>query len=473
MTHETWGTVRAALKRSVGLSQFETWFEPIKYVSTENRIVTFEVPTNFHRSWMSRTFDAVILKHLHAAGIEAERLDWLVNPAVKPATSGAAPDRAACRAAGPAPGPAPANMAAPVVSAPPEPDAAYDDLNNAHRDPRFSFETFVVGKPNELAHAAAQRVAIGGAISFNPLFLHSGVGLGKTHLMHAVANRLEETRPDLRVLYLSADKFMYRFIQAIKSHDTLSFKTLFRSVDVLMVDDVQFIAGKSSTQEEFFHTFNALIDMGKQIVISGDRAPTDMENLDMRITSRLQQGLVIDIHPTDYELRLGILQAKVEAYQRHYPGFRIAPGVLEFVAHRISANVRTLEGALTLLFAFHELVGREVTIDMAQECLGHLVRASDRKVTIDAIVKKVCEHYNIRQSDLMSKSRVRTVARPRQMAMFLAKTLTTKSLPEIGRALGGRDHTTILHGVRKIEELRGNDHQIAEDAEILRRSLED
>ena len=296
------------------------------------------------------------------------------------------------------------------------------------------------------------------------LFLYGGVGLGKTHLMHAIAHELQTRQPDLRVLYLSAEQFMYRFVQALRERQVMDFKELFRSVDVLMVDDVQFIAGKDSTQEEFFHTFNALVDQNKQIVISADRAPGEIKGLEERIKSRLQCGLVVDLHPTDYELRLGILQQKAEFYHTQYRDLKIAPGVLEFLAHRISTNVRVLEGALTRLFAFASLVGREITLDLTQDCLADILRASDRKVTIEEIQRKVAEHYNIRLSDMIGPKRVRTIARPRQIAMYLAKQLTSRSLPDIGRRFGGRDHTTIMHGVRKIEEL------MTADSQLVRRS---
>jgi ATPase involved in DNA replication initiation len=249
-------------------------------------------------------------------------------------------------------------------------------------------------------------------------------------------------------------------------------KELFRSVDVLMVDDVQFIAGKESTQDEFFHTFNALIDNGKQIVISADRAPGEIDGLEDRIKSRLAWGLVVDLHPTDYELRLGILLSKVEAQRKIHSDIDIDHGILEFLAHRISSNVRVLEGALIRLFAFSSLVGRKIDIDMAQECLADILRVSQRKVTIEEIIRKVADHYNLRMTDLISARRSRVIARPRQVAMFLSKTLTTKSLPEIGRRFGGRDHTTVIHAVKKIEELKQIDNQIAEEVEILRRMLE-
>jgi len=346
------------------------------------------------------------------------------------------------------------------------------DLPGASLDPRYTFDNFIVGKPNELAHAAARRVAEGGDVSFNPLFLHGGVGLGKTHLMHAIAWEIKKRDPNAKVLYLSAEQFMYRFVQALRFKDTISFKEMFRSVDVLMVDDVQFIAGKSSTQEEFFHTFNALIDQNKQVIISGDRAPVDMEQLEDRIKSRLQWGLVVDVHPTDYELRLGILQSKQESQARYNSTVEVSPGVLEFMAQRISSNVRVLEGALTRLYAFGSLVGRPVTLEMAQESLSDILRATDRKVTIDEIIRKVTDHYGVNLTDMLSARRTRSIARPRQVAMYLSKKLTSKSLPEIGRRFGKRDHTTVIHAVKKIEELQSIDNQIAKDIEILRRMLE-
>jgi chromosomal replication initiator protein len=315
-------------------------------------------------------------------------------------------------------------------------------------------------------------VAEGGPVTFNPLFLYGGVGLGKTHLMHAIAHELQARRPELRVLYLSAEQFMYRFVQALRDRQIMDFKEIFRSVDVLMVDDVQFIAGKDSTQEEFFHTFNVLVDQNKQIVISADRAPGEIKDLEERIKSRLQCGLVVDLHPTDYELRLGILQTKAEYYRKQYAGLQMAPGVLEFLAHRITTNVRVLEGALTRLFAFASLVGREITLELTQDCLADILRASDRKLTIEEIQRKVAEHYNIRLADMVGPKRLRNIARPRQVAMYLAKALTLRSLPEIGRRFGGRDHTTIMHGVKRIEELIATDSQLNDDVTLLKRLLQ-
>ncbi len=449
MTNETWGQVREELIKRVGKNNYVTWIEPLKLSHLKNGVARFEVPTIFFGDWVQRNYADHIRSQLASAGEPVERIEFAVGGAGSrsPATT-------------------------PVLKSVRTRPVSEEDLPGAPLDARFTFDTFVVGKPNELAHAAARRVAEGGTVTFNPLFLYGGVGLGKTHLMHAIAHELNARRPELRVLYLSAEQFMYRFIQALRDRQVMDFKELFRSVDVLMVDDVQFIAGKDSTQEEFFHTFNALVDANKQIVLSADRAPGEIKDLEERIKSRLQCGLVVDLHPTDYELRLGILQQKVEHYRAQYRGLMIADGVLEFLAHRITTNVRVLEGALTRLFAFASLVGREITLDLAQDCLADILRSSDRKLTIEEIQRKVAEHYNIRLSDMIGPKRLRTIARPRQVAMYLAKHLTPRSLPEIGRRFGGRDHTTIMHGVRKIEELMATDSQLADDLQLLRRLLQ-
>lgn len=453
MTSDTWGQVKNALRKTVGQNNFVTWIEPLEFLSFENGVADFQVATSFQGDWVSRNFGEQIKYQISKLGHDVSRLTFSV------------PRRAPAAEKLEAPKPAPRKLAT-------IPPGSADALLGAPLDKRFTFDRFVVGKPNELAHAAARRVGEGGPVTFNPLFLYGGVGLGKTHLMHAIAWELQERSPELKVVYLSAEQFMYRFIQALRDKQMMDFKELFRSVDVLMVDDVQFIAGKESTQDEFFHTFNALVDQNKQIIISADRAPGEIDGLEERIKSRLQWGLVVDLHPTDYELRLGILQKKVEGYRAQYKDLQISDGVLEFLAHRISTNVRVLEGALTRLFAFASLVGREITLDMAQQSLADILRASDRKVTMDEIMRKTCDYYNVRMSDLLSPKRSRNIARPRQMAMYLAKHLTQRSYPEIGKRFGGRDHTTVIHAVRKIEELKAQDSQVAEDAELLRRMLE-
>lgn len=445
---ECWGRIRTELLSTLGKDAFSNWIDPLSLISTDNGIASFSAPTSFIGNWVSRNYGEQILALLNAEKCTVDRMVFKTAAVA-------------------------ANMDAPeTLAKPAAPQKTAIDLPGSPLDSRFTFDRFVVGKPNELAHAAARRVAEGGEVTFNPLFLYGGVGLGKTHLMHAIAWETKAIRPEARVLYLSAEQFMYRFVQALRFKDMHSFKEQFRSVDVLMIDDVQFIAGKNSTQDEFFHTFNALVDQGKQIVISADRSPGEIEGLEERIKSRLQWGLVVDLHPTDYELRLGILQSKAEAQLVSMPEVQMDAGVLEFLAHRISSNVRVLEGALTRLFAFSSLVGREINLDMTQECLADILRASERKVTVEEIMRQVADHYHLRMSDLLSPRRARAVARPRQVAMFLSKMLTSKSLPEIGRRFGGRDHTTVIHAVKKVEELKMTDSQIAEDVELLRRMLE-
>lgn len=450
MTNETWGEIRKGLLSAVGKDNYVNWIEPLEFDKLDAGVANFVVPTNFMGNWVSRNFGDDIQKVLIKAGEAVSRLEFSVRKEQKPH-----------------------EPTAPKLGAQKAMSSGFgEELPGAQLDNRFTFDSFVVGKPNELAHAAARRVAEGGPVTFNPLFLYGGVGLGKTHLMHAIAWELKKRQSDLRVVYLSAEQFMYRFVQALRDKDMIAFKQLFRSVDVLMVDDVQFIAGKDATQEEFFHTFNALVDQNKQVIVSSDRPPTEIDGIEDRIVSRLQSGLVVDLHPTNYELRLGILQQKVEQYSVQFPNLEIEDGVLEFVAHRISTNVRVLEGALMRLFAFGSLVGREITMELAQDCLADVIRASDRKITIEEIQRKVSDHYNIRLSDLIGPKRVRTFARPRQVAMYLCKQLTSRSLPEIAKRFGGRDHTTIMYGVRKIEALMQQDSQIADDLEMLRRALE-
>jgi chromosomal replication initiator protein len=450
MAQEIWGEIKETIKQTVGVNNFNTWIAPLNFCEIENGVAVFEVPTNFIGNYVAQNFSDVILFQLSALFGDVRRLRFDVSVSTQTA---------------------PTNTRKRAEKAEMEVKPC-DELPGAPLDPRFKFDTFVVGKPNELAHAAARRVGEGEVVSFNPLFLYGGVGLGKTHLMHAIAWELQNRRPDLNVVYLSAEQFMYRFVQALRERKMMDFKQLFRSVDVLMVDDVQFIAGKDSTQEEFFHTFNALVDQNKQIIISADRAPGEIKDLEERIKSRLQCGLVVDLHPTDYELRLGILQSKVEQYSAQYQDVSFDKNVLEFLALRISTNVRVLEGALTRLFAFASLVGRHITLEVAQDCLADILRASERKITVEEIQRKVSEHYNIRLSDMIGPKRLRTYARPRQIAMYLAKQMTSRSLPEIGRRFGGRDHTTVMHGVKRVEELKVQDGQIAEDLEMLRRALE-
>ena len=452
MDKDEWSKVKEFVKINIGESAHTNWIQPIELKEIKGTVAKFKVPTRFIGTWVHRNYGDHIIQGFKNQKININRLEFISSS-----------DKRSNKENGSEKSTLKMNQ---------KHQESQLDLPSSPLDARFTFDKFVVGRPNELAHAAAKRVSDGGKVTFNPLFLYGGVGLGKTHLMHSIAWSIKDKNKKARILYLSAEQFMYRFVQALRFKDMHAFKKLFRSVDVLMVDDVQFIAGKDSTQDEFFHTFNALIEQGKQIVISADRAPGEIDGLEERIKSRLAWGLVVDVHPTDYELRLGILQAKAEVQMELNRDVKIDEGILEYLAHKISSNVRVLEGALTRLFAFASLVGKEINIDLAQECLSDILRTSERKVTIEEIIRKVAEHYNLRMTDLISARRARVVARPRQIAMFLSKSLTSRSLPEIGRKFGGRDHTTVIHAVKKIEELKLIDVQVADEVEILRRTLE-
>ena len=447
-----WDRVRGRLREEFGEAAYKSWLKPLILSEVRDDSVRISVPTRFLRDWVITHYGERIRALWSGENASIRNVEIVVQPAAGercPPTLAAAPV-----------------AVAPAVPVAAEPLSAVDELS-APLDPRFTFANFVVGKPNEFAYAAARRVADAEQVNLNPLFLYGGVGLGKTHLMHAIAWHIRERAPHRTVVYLSAEKFMYRFVRALRYQDTMAFKDQFRSVDVLMVDDVQFIGGKDSTQEEFFHTFNSLVDQGRQIVISADKSPSDLEGMEERLRSRMNSGLVADIHATTYELRLGILESKTEQL-----GAEVPPKVIEFLAHKITSNVRELEGALNRVVAHAQLVGRAITLESTQEVLHDLLRANDRRITIEEIQKRVAEHFNIRVADMHSARRARQVARPRQVAMYLAKQLTSRSLPEIGRKFGGRDHTTVMHAVKKVDELREGDKAFAEDLELLRRMLE-
>ena len=461
-----WQHLRCALRAHFGETAFRRWLEPVTGTVDVDadgiHTLTLSLPTRFMRDWVEAHYGDT-MRALWNDVVQPARITFAVAaPSTKKAPSGDAP------ATIPPLSPAPSQNESTVAPAQTENVAFLPAMAMVtDLDPRFTFENFVVGKPNELAYAAARRVADTETPSFNPLFLYGGVGLGKTHLMHAIAWHIRKNYPNRRVIYMSAEKFMYQFVRALRFKDTVAFKDQFRSVDVLMIDDVQFIGGKDTTQEEFFHTFNALVDRNRQVIISADKSPQDLDRMEERLRSRLGWGLVADLHPATYELRLGILHAKAEKM-----GCGVPDKVMEFLAHKITSNVRELEGALNRIAAHAQLVGRTISLEMTQEVLADLLRSSERRITIDEIQKKVAEHFNIRVSDMHSARRARQVARPRQVAMYLAKQLTPRSLPEIGRKFGGRDHTTVIHAVRKIEELSAYDPTFKEDVELLRRLLQ-
>jgi len=458
-----WSALREQMRVRLGETAYRRWIEPVtgSVVSSEEGTATLmlAIPTRFMRDWIEAHYGDTI-RTMWSQLVKKGAVEWAVVAPVAKSTS-ETPKVAKSSVAVPSFGP-PSFASASQASA-----LSGSIVDEAPLDPRFTFDNFVVGKPNELAYAAAMRVADTETPTFNPLFLYGGSGLGKTHLMHAIAWHIRQNYPNRRVIYMSAEKFMYQFVRALRYKDTVSFKEQFRSVDVLMIDDVQFIGGKDTTQEEFFHTFNALVDRNRQVIVSADKSPQDLDRMEERLRSRLGWGLVADLHPANYELRLGILHAKAEKL-----GGGVPDKVIEFLAHKIASNVRELEGALNRIVAHAQLVGRTISLEMTQEVLADVLRVTERRVTIDEIQKKVAEHYNIRVADMHSARRARAVARPRQVAMYLAKQLTPRSLPEIGRKFGGRDHTTVIHAVRKIEELSAYDPTFKEDVELLRRLLQ-
>ncbi|RZM34578.1 MAG: chromosomal replication initiator protein DnaA, partial [Sphingomonas sp.] len=335
-------------------------------------------------------------------------------------------------------------------------------------DPRFTFDRFVVDPSNMVAYNAALALAQPGVPRFSPLFLHSGTGQGKTHLMHAIGAAYLMAVPNARVLLMSAERFMYEFVQALRTRETHAFKTRLRAADLLLIDDLQFIAGKDATQEEFFHTMNEVMGAGKRLVISADRCPQGLDGVEQRITSRLSCGLVADIKAPDLALRRRVLDRKLA----DMPNARVPVAVLDLLASRITGNIRDLEGALNRVVAYAQLSNVEIDLDFAIATLGDVLRGAERRVTIDEIQKAVSAHFEIKPIDLVSARRAVVVARPRQIAMYLAKRLTTRSLPEIGRKFGGRDHSTVIHAVRRIEDLRDKDHEIDSSVRTLLRQLE-
>ena len=445
ITHADWALICQDLKQEFGDHIYDNWLSKMSYHAVEGPQVIYTVPTKFIREWVINNYRDIIGQKWHNLHDHIKSVDIIVQSKTEPQD----------------------NIQDLTVGNT-QPYEATKDVTSLSLDPRFTFENFVLGGSNELAYAAAYSVANSETVSSecNPLFLYGSVGLGKTHLMHAIAWHIFKTFPNRKVKYISAEKFMYEFIKALRNKEIMKFKEQFRSVDVLMIDDVQFICGKDSTQEEFFHTFNALIDNNCQLVISCDRSPSDLDGMEERIKSRLGWGLVADVHSTDYELRVGILQSKLEQIK-----FQIDPKVVEFLAGKITSNVRELEGALNKVIAYSNLIKRPITLDVTSTILKDLIRSNERSVTIDDVVSIVAEYYNIRVTELSSARRLRHIARARQVAMFLSKRSTTDSLANIGKKFGKKDHTTVIHAVRTIEKLMQSDKNIKEDIRILERKL--
>ncbi|MFO1117579.1 MAG: chromosomal replication initiator protein DnaA [Beijerinckiaceae bacterium] len=468
-----WKKVCRRLRAELGDAKFDSWFGRIELDRVEGNAAFLSVPTKFLKSWIQLHY----LDRIHAIFSvelpEITEIDISVRssvrgPARAPASAG--PQLAKEAAADPArirPEQREADAARRSID-----KADFDGLVGSPLDRRMTFDSFLVGDSNRMSHAAALRIAKaapGDAVEFNPLYLHANVGLGKTHLVQAIAQAAEAI--GRKVVYLTAEKFMYGFVSSLKSQSTIAFKESLRSIDILIIDDVQFLNGKV-IQHEFGHVLNSLLDQGKQVVVAADRPPLDLESLDDRIRSRLTGGLCLELNALDEELRLAILRARVDASQKRQAGFVVPENVLRYVARTIDTNGRDLEGAVNRMLARVTLTGVAMTVESAELAIRDLVRTRDpKKVKIEDIQKLVANHYNVSRADLLSSRRTAAVVRPRQIAMFLSKILTPRSLPEIGRRFGGRDHTTVLHAVRKIEGLSSTDKSLAQDLEFLKRLL--
>ena len=471
---ESWLRVKSRLRSEVGDDVFSSWFARMDLEGLDDGGVRLSVPTRFLKSWIQSHYAEKVLTCWQAERNEVGRIELIVRSAVLKSTvqPKAKVEPAALNGHGDG-----RHMNGTVAGRPiPAGDAAvHEALGGSPLDARLTFDSFVVGRSNTLAQAAAKQVAAGrrnDPVLFNPLYIHAGVGLGKTHLLQAIT-WAGNASGERKVLYLTAEKFMYGFVAALRAQNALAFKEALRGIGVLVIDDLQFLQGKS-TQAEFCHTLNALIDAGRQVVIASDRPPSDLESLDERVRSRLAGGLVVEMGGLGEELRLEILKARVLAARAHHPTFDVPLPVLAYIAKTVTHNGRDLEGALNRLLAHSKLTGQSVTLEMAEREVRDLIRPQEpKRVKIEDIQRIVARQYNVSRSDLLSSRRTANVVRPRQVAMYLAKTLTLRSLPEIGRRFGGRDHTTVLHAVRKIEGLVGSDMTLSEEIEILKRQLQE
>ena len=467
---EAWDRVRRRLRAELGEDVYSSWFGRLDLVAVADATAHLSVPTRFLKSWIQSHYVDRVRQLVADEFAGVAQITLSVRGAVQ-----RAPVRPAAVQADAAPS-VPAAAKAPSDRFPAERGAAAeaDGITGSPLDRRLTFSTFLLGRSNALAHAAAERVARiepGAAPLYNPLYVHAAVGLGKTHLLHAIGH--EVTAAGRRAIYLTADRFMYDFVSALKSQNALAFKERLRGIDLLVIDDVQFLQGKS-IQQEFCHTINALVDAGRQVVVAADRPPADLESLDERVRSRLAGGLVVEMGALDEALRIKILEARIEAARAHQPSFEVNPTVVAHVAKIITTNGRDLDGAVNRLLAHTTLTGGPLTVEAAEVAIRDLVRSREpKKVKIEDIQKLVATHYNVSRADILSSRRSAGVVKPRQVAMYLSKVLTLRSLPEIGRRFGGRDHTTVLHAVRKIEASATADLALREDIELLKRMLQD
>ncbi len=472
---ETWARVKRRLRAELGEDIFSSWFGRLELDSVVDRCAYLTVPTRFLKSWIESHYTDRVLALYRAESTHLDRVVIAVrNGVCRDPSALRRPTEVSRLSAGPVLAGVPsAGEPKPMSTSVPDERSDGNELGGAPLDTRLTFDSFIVGRSNALAHAAADRVAHhqSGQAIYNPLFFHAGVGLGKTHLLHAIGHQVRAQ--GRRVIYLTADRFMYGFVASLKAQTSLAFKERLRGIDLLVLDDVQFIQGKQ-IQQEFGHTLNALIDAGRQIVVAADRPPADLEALDERVRSRLAGGLVVEVGGLDEALRASILTTRIEALKNVHPTFDVGPSVIAYVAHAITANGRDLEGAVNRLLAHATLTGSPITLETAEIAIRDLVRNREpKRVKIEDIQKLVASRYNVSRSDILSERRTAAVVRPRQIAMYLSKVLTLRSLPEIGRRFGGRDHTTVLHAVRKIEKALGEDNTLSDEVELLKRMLQE
>jgi chromosomal replication initiator protein len=468
---DQWQRVKQRLKTELGEDVFNSWFARVEFEDASKATVCLSVPTRFLKSWIQSHYQDRLIALWGAEREGIARIDLTVRGAVraKPALPADELDHVQ----------PPAALPAAVVAAAPQPRRSAEPegpLGGSPVEPRYTFDTFCEGAANRVAFAAAKSVAeslAGKASQFNPLYIHAGVGRGKTHLLHATTRAARQAAPGKKVVYLTAEHFMFRFVSALRNQTAIAFKESLREIDLLLIDDMQFLQGKS-VQQEFCHMLNALIDGARQVVVAADRPPAELETLDERVRSRLKGGVGIEIGAPDLELRRKILASRYHAARGTYPGVDVPETVIEYVAQSVVSNGRDLEGALNRLVAQWQFTNQPVTLASAEITLRDLVGAREqRRVRIEDIQRVVARHYNVSKADLLSSRRTRTIVRPRQIAMYLAKVLTPRSLPEIGRRFGGRDHTTVLHAVRKIEELINGDHTLADEIELLKRMIDE
>ena len=422
----SWEKILQHMERRVNPHSFATWFRPTRQEGTENGNLVVRVPSRIFRKRLTETYGELLQAVLAEVGMTDTHLEFMCTE----------------------------NEPVPAGNSLKQTRLDFDSVDH-QLNPRYQFESFVVGASNQFAHAAAQAVAEQPSKAYNPLFLYGGVGMGKTHLMQAVGHTIKKRNPAARLTYISAEKFTNEVINSLRFDRMIGFRDRFRSVDVLLVDDIQFIAGKERTQEEFFHTFNALYDLQRQIVISSDCPPKEISAIEERLRSRFEWGLIADIQPPDLETKIAILQKKAENERVMIPD-----DVAEYIARAIKSNVRELEGALTRLIAYASLTGSILNLITAQQVLRNIIATQEKRITIDLIQKKVGEQFGLREQDLKVRSNTKAIAFPRQVAMYLVKQLTSASLPEIGRQFGGKHHTTVLHSINKIDALRRSDKDL-------------